>query len=82
MPVRILLVNDEQVFRSFLRRLLEKEQEFSVVGEAGDGLEAAMRIKAERSQTKVIIFTQYQEDAYRQAATECGVESSLGPARD
>jgi len=103
MPTRILLVDDNQVFRSFLRRLLEKERDFSVVGEAGDGLEAleqtralspdlilmdlamprvngleaTVRIKAEQSETKVIIFTQYQEDAYRQAAAECGADAFL-----
>ena len=45
MPVRILLADDDQEFRSFLRRLLEKEQGFSVVGEAGDGLEALEQIR-------------------------------------
>lgn len=103
MPVKILLVDDDQDFRSLLRRLLEKEQDFSVVGEAGDGLEAVqqtralapdlilmdlamprvngleatVRIKAERFETKVIIFTQYQEDAYLQAAAECGADAFL-----
>ena len=49
MPVRILLVDDNQVFRSFLRRLLEKERDFSVVGEAGDGLEALEQTRAHGS---------------------------------
>lgn len=103
MPIKILLVDDNQDFRSFLRRLLEKDQDFSVVGEASDGLEAIDRvhalppdiilmdlamprlnglestqaIKAERPETKVIIFTQYQEDAYRRAAAEYGADAFL-----
>lgn len=102
-PVRILLVDDDQAFRSLLRRLLEKERDFSMVAEAGDGLEAlelvrkllpdivlmdlamprlnglesTQTIKAERPETKVIIFTQYQEDAYRQAAAEYGADAFL-----
>jgi len=103
MHTKILLVDDDQVFRSFLRRLLEKEQHFSVVGEAGDGveaveqtralspdlilmdlgmprvngLEATLRIKAERPETKVIILSQHEEDVYRQAAAQSGADTFL-----
>lgn len=103
MPVKILLVDDDQAFRSILRRLLEREQDFSVVGEAGDGVEAVevtrvlqpniilmdlamprvngldatRRIKAERPETKVIILTQHQDDAYRQAAAQTGADAFL-----
>jgi len=45
MPIRILLVDDDQAFRTVLRRLLEKERGFNVVGEAGDGLEALEQIR-------------------------------------
>jgi len=37
---RILIADDHTIFRDGLRRLLESEPEFQVVGEAGDGTEA------------------------------------------
>lgn len=39
-PIRILLADDHPIFRDGLRRLLEAEPEFHVVGEASDGAEA------------------------------------------
>ena len=42
-----------------------------------NGLEATQRIKAERPDTKVIIITRYQEDAYRQAAAQSGADAFL-----
>ena len=39
-PVRILLADDHPIFRDGLRRLLEAETGFHVVGEASDGAEA------------------------------------------
>ncbi len=39
-PVRILLADDHPIFRDGLRRLLENEPGFRVVGEASDGAEA------------------------------------------
>lgn len=38
--VRILIADDHTIFRDGLRRLLESEPEFQVVGEAADGIEA------------------------------------------
>ena len=38
--VRILIADDHTIFRDGLRRLLESEPEFEVVGEAADGSEA------------------------------------------
>jgi DNA-binding NarL/FixJ family response regulator len=38
--VRILIADDHPIFRDGLRRLLESEREFQVVGEASDGIEA------------------------------------------
>ena len=38
--VRILLADDHPIFRDGLRRLLEAEPGFRVVGEASDGAEA------------------------------------------
>jgi DNA-binding NarL/FixJ family response regulator len=39
-PVQVLVVDDHPVFRDGLRQLLDSTGEFSVVAEAGDGLEA------------------------------------------
>jgi len=40
MPIRLLIADDHAVFRSGLRALLEKEEDFEIVGEAGTGIEA------------------------------------------
>jgi DNA-binding NarL/FixJ family response regulator len=39
-PVRVLIADDHPLIRSGLRALLEREDEFQVVGEASDGYEA------------------------------------------
>ena len=38
-PCRIILVDDHALFRSGLRGLLDSRDEYTVVGEAGDGAE-------------------------------------------
>jgi two-component system, NarL family, nitrate/nitrite response regulator NarL len=38
--IRIVIADDHPIFRDGLRRLLEADSRFKVVGEAGDGLEA------------------------------------------
>jgi CheY-like chemotaxis protein len=40
MPIRLLLADDEALVRTGMRMILEAGQEFEVVGEASDGLEA------------------------------------------
>jgi DNA-binding NarL/FixJ family response regulator len=40
MPLAILLVDDDEFFRRAERRLLESEEAFEIVGEAGNGSEA------------------------------------------
>jgi len=45
MSIRILLVDDEQMVRMGLRLILESEDDFEVVGEAGDGAEAVALAK-------------------------------------
>ena len=48
--MRIVLADDHPIVRQGLRGLLEAEKDFQVVGEAGDGLEAAAlveRVKAD-----------------------------------
>ena len=39
-PVRIVIADDHPIFRDGLRRLLESEGDFEVIGEASDGAEA------------------------------------------
>ena len=39
-PIRILLVDDQLLFREGLRAVLSAQPDFEIVGEAGDGLEA------------------------------------------
>ena len=41
----IVLADDHQVVRQGLKALLEAESDFSVVGEAGDGLQAIKRVE-------------------------------------
>ncbi|TVT49727.1 MAG: response regulator transcription factor [Denitromonas halophila] len=43
--IRILLVDDHGLFRSGIKSLLKRSDEFEVVGEAADGLEGAKRAK-------------------------------------
>lgn len=39
-PIKVLIVDDHQLFREGVRALLEARSEFTVVGEAGDGQQA------------------------------------------
>lgn len=44
-PIRVLVVDDHSLVREGLARLLEMREEFQVVGEAGNGLEAVERAR-------------------------------------
>ena len=44
-PIRVLIVDDHTLFRSGIKMLLQRQKDFEVVGEAGDGLEGAKRAK-------------------------------------
>ncbi len=44
-PVRIVIADDHHLVREGLRRLLELQPEFAVVGEAADGVEALQRVE-------------------------------------
>jgi len=41
--IKLLIADDERLFRQSLRNLLDSEQEFEVVAQAGDGQEAVVR---------------------------------------
>ncbi len=45
MPIRILLVDDHTLFRSGVRLLLQRQPDFEVVAEGGDGVEGLKRAK-------------------------------------
>jgi len=43
-PIRIVIADDHPIFRDGLRRLLDADPRFDVVGEAGDGIEAVAQV--------------------------------------
>ena len=44
--IRVLLVDDHTLFRSGIKSLLQRNENFEVVGEAGDGLEGIKRARS------------------------------------
>lgn len=46
--IRVLVVDDHDIFRRGLRAVLDREEGITVVGEAGDGLEGVQRSRALR----------------------------------
>ena len=54
MPVRVFLLDDHEIVRRGLRELLEAEDDFSVVGEAGTAEEAITRIPATQPDVAVL----------------------------
>lgn len=44
-PIRILLIDDHSLFRSGIKLLLQRQDDFEVVGEAADGVEGVKRAK-------------------------------------
>jgi len=45
MPLRLLIADDERLFRQSLRKLLESAKDIKVVAEAADGQEAALKAR-------------------------------------
>lgn len=44
-PIRILLIDDHTLFRSGIKALLQRQTDFTVVGEASDGLEGVKLVE-------------------------------------
>jgi DNA-binding NarL/FixJ family response regulator len=53
-PVRVLVVDDYEPFRTFVRSILKKRPDLQIVGEVSDGLEAVQ--KAEELQPDLIVL--------------------------
>lgn len=53
-PVSVLLVDDHTLFRSGVRSLLQRHPEFTVVGEAADGVEGIKRAQQLRPQVVLL----------------------------
>ena len=103
MVTTILTADDDQRFQAIVRRCLEENPDFSLVGQVADGeqavrlarelqpdvvlmdismprlngLEATRRIKTEQPNTKVVIVTMHDDEAYQKAAAENGADSFL-----
>lgn len=60
-PIRVLLVDDHALFRQGLRRLLEDQPDFEIVGEAANGREAVER--AGELMPDVILMDIYMPDS-------------------
>lgn len=67
-PITVLLVDDEELVRSGFRLLLELEDGIEVVGEAGDGAEAAERARALRPSVVVMDIRMPGVDGIRATA--------------
>ena len=48
MPITVVLVDDHHVVREALRKMLEAEKDFQVIGEAGDGLGAMREVEIKK----------------------------------
>jgi DNA-binding NarL/FixJ family response regulator len=53
-PIRVLLVDDHQMFREGLKRLLDLERDLRVVGEVGDGVDVVPAV--ERLEPDVVLL--------------------------
>ncbi len=74
--IRVLLVDDHAVMRSGLASLIEEEPDLEVVSEAGNGLEAIERVRAERPHVVVMDVAMPQMDGIE--ATRRIVEENPG----
>src|SRR5437660_12015881 len=62
MSIRLLIADDQRLFRQSLRIVLEHESDLKVVGEAGDGQEAYEQVKALRPDVVLMDVEIEQQD--------------------
>ena len=68
MPIRCLVVDDHTLFRAGLRRLLEAEDDFAVIGEAGGAAEALEKAHEENLYMQVLKTGAASEETSRTRA--------------
>lgn len=59
-PIRVLIIDDHSLFRSGIRLVLERQEDFELVGEAGSGLEGVK--DAKRLNPDVILLDLHMPD--------------------
>ena len=71
--VRILIADDHPIFRDGLKRLLESERDFKVVGEACDGVEAVKMVRQLKPEILLLDLAMPRQpglDALREMSTD------------
>ena len=78
--VRLLIADDHPIFRDGLRRLLEAEADFKVLGEASDGAEA-VKLARQLKPDILLLDLAMPKHPGLEALRELSVPSNAGPVR-
>ena len=74
--IRVLLVDDHSIMREGLQSMLKDSEEFEVVGQARDGVEACREIMESLPDTRVIMLTASTEEEAVIEAVAAGATGS------